>query len=31
MVTYIKPRSFDNKSTLITASMTGKQLKAALE
>lgn len=30
MVTYLKPRSFDNKSTLITASMTGKQIKEAL-
>lgn len=30
MVTYLKPRSFDNKSTLITATMSGKQLKAAL-
>ena len=31
MVTYLKPRSFDNNSTLITAVMSGKQLKAALD
>jgi raffinose/stachyose/melibiose transport system substrate-binding protein len=30
MVAYLKPRSFDNDSTLVAAKMTGKQLKAAL-
>jgi raffinose/stachyose/melibiose transport system substrate-binding protein len=30
-VTYLKPRSLDSKSTLVTVSMTGRQLKAALD
>lgn len=30
-VTYLKPRSLDSKSTLVTVTMTGKQLKAALD
>ena len=29
-VKYLKPRSFDNDSTLVTAKMTGKQIKDAL-
>lgn len=30
LVSYLKPRSFDNNSTLVTAVMSGKQLKEAL-